>query len=172
MRRMVLGIIATAVLAVTAHQPPVVAQTTAQDVQKKTADAWDTVKSYSIEKKKDAVAYGKKLVRESDAKIKGLENKAAKARSSQRKATSKEKPKNDSDPMPLLEQAFDMAVQEDGWARLDLMGNALYQLDPGFDPRTYGQRQLSRLIKSLKDAFEMRSQEMDGSTLFLIKMKE
>lgn len=79
MRRMVLGIIATAVLAVTAHQPPVVAQTTAQDVQKKTADAWDTVKSYSIEKKKDAVAYGKKLVRESDAKIKGLENKAAKA---------------------------------------------------------------------------------------------
>jgi hypothetical protein len=79
MRRMVLRIIATAVLAVTAHQPPVVAQTTAQDVQKKTADAWDTVKSYSIEKKKDAVAYGKKLVRESDAKIKGLENKAAKA---------------------------------------------------------------------------------------------
>ena len=74
--------------------------------------------------------------------------------------------------MLLLEQAFDMAVQEDGWARLDLMGNALYQLDPGFDPRIYGQRQLSRLIKSLKDQFEMRSQELDGSTLFLIRMIE
>ena len=59
--------------------------------------------------------------------------KAAQARSSQRKSTSKAKPKSEADPMPLLEQAFDMAVQEDGWARLDLMGNALYQLDPGFD---------------------------------------
>lgn len=98
--------------------------------------------------------------------------KNAKERSSRRKSTSKQKPKGDADPMPLLEQAFDMAVQEDGWARLDLMGNALYQLDPGFDPRTYGQRQLSRLLKSLKESFEMRSQEMDGSTLFLVKMNE
>lgn len=101
------------------------------------------------------------------------ETKAAKARSTQRRSTSsKEKQKSEADPMPLLEQAFDMAVQEDGWARLDLMGNALYQLDPGFDPRTYGQRQLSRLLKSLKDQFEMRSQELDSSTLFLVRMIE
>jgi hypothetical protein len=93
-------------------------------------------------------------------------------RTSPRKTGTKQKPKGDADPMPLLEQAFDMAVQEDGWARLDLMGNALYQLDPGFDPRTYGQRQLSRLLKSLKDSFDMRSQEMDGSTLFLVRLKE
>jgi len=53
-----------------------------------------------------------------------------------------------------------------------LMGNVLYQLDPGFDPRTYGQRQLSRLVKSLKDQFEMRSQVLDGSTLFLVRMIE
>jgi len=82
------------------------------------------------------------------------------------------KPKSESDPMPLLEQAFDMAVQEDGWARLDHMGNALYQLDPGFDPRTYGQRQLSRLIKSLKDQFELRNQEISGATLLFVKIKE
>src|SRR5512138_2157578 len=103
------------------------------------------------------------------------ETKAAKARSSKRRSASKQKQKteaSEADPMPLLEQAFDMAVQEDGWARLDLMGNALYQLDPGFDPRTYGQRQLSRLIKSLKDQFEMRNQDLAGSTLILIRMKE
>jgi hypothetical protein len=98
--------------------------------------------------------------------------KAAQARSSQRKSTSKAKTKSEADPMPLLEQAFDMAVQEDGWARLDHMGNALYQLDPGFDPRTYGQRQLSRLIKSQKDQFEMKSQEIGGATLILVKIKE
>lgn len=78
----------------------------------------------------------------------------------------------ENDPLPLLRQAYDIAEQEDGWARLDMMGNALYQLDPGFDPRTYGHRQLSRLIASYKDIFEMRTQETDGSTLFYVKMKE
>jgi hypothetical protein len=81
-------------------------------------------------------------------------------------------PENENDPMPLIRQAYDIAEQEDGWARLDMMGNALYQLDPGFDPRTYGHRQLSRLIASYKGLFEMRTQETDGSTLFYVKMKE
>ena len=79
---------------------------------------------------------------------------------------------NENDPMPVIRQAYEMAVQEDGWARLDHMGNALYQLDPAFDPRTYGHRQLSRLIASYKDLFQMRTQEIDGSTLFFVKLKE
>jgi hypothetical protein len=79
---------------------------------------------------------------------------------------------NENDPMPIIRQAYEMAVQEDGWARLDHMGNALYQLDPGFDPRTYGHRQLSRLMASHKDLFQMRTQEIDGSTLFYVKIKE
>ena len=79
---------------------------------------------------------------------------------------------NENDPMPRIRQAYEISQQEDGWARLDHMGNALYQLDPGFDPRTYGHRQLSRLIASYKDLFQMRTQEIDGSTLFSIKLKE
>ena len=78
----------------------------------------------------------------------------------------------EAEPIPILRQAFEMAVQEDGWASLAVMGNALYQLDPGFDPRTYGHRQLSRLIGNYKDRFELRTQEIDGSTLFHVKMKE
>jgi uncharacterized LabA/DUF88 family protein len=81
-------------------------------------------------------------------------------------------PENENDPMPLIRQAYEIAQQEDGWARLDHMGNALYQLDPGFDPRTYGHRQLSRLISNYKDLFNMRTQEIDGSTLFYVKLKE
>ena len=81
-------------------------------------------------------------------------------------------PENENDPMPIIHQAYEMAEQEDGWARLDLMGNALAQLDPGFDPRTYGYRQLSRLIAKYKDVFQMRTQEIDGSTLFYVKMKD
>jgi uncharacterized LabA/DUF88 family protein len=78
----------------------------------------------------------------------------------------------DPDLLQMMQKAFEIAVQEDGWARLDLMGSALYQMDPGFDPRTYGHRQLSRLVGNLKDDFEMRIQETDGSSLFYVRMKE
>lgn len=83
-------------------------------------------------------------------------------------------PEADSEPeaLNLIRQAYEMSVQEDGWSRLDHLGNALYQLDPAFDPRSYGHRQLSRLIASYKDYFQMRTQEIDGSMLFYMKMKE
>jgi NYN domain-containing protein/OST-HTH/LOTUS domain-containing protein len=76
------------------------------------------------------------------------------------------------DPMPVLGQAFEMAVGQDGWARLDVMGNAIYQVDPGFDPRTYGDKQLSRMLNKLKDKFEMRTQDIDGQLIFYVRMKE
>jgi len=80
--------------------------------------------------------------------------------------------KEELDPMPILTQAFEMAVQQDGWASLANMGNALYQVDPGFDPRTYGHKQLSKMISKLKDRFEMRTQENGGPAVFYVKMKE
>lgn len=82
------------------------------------------------------------------------------------------KKKDETDPVPLLTQAFEMAVQQDGWASLANMGNALYQLDPAFDPRTYGHKQLSKMIVKFKDRFEVKSQEMEGYTLFFVKVKE
>jgi hypothetical protein len=101
------------------------------------------------------------------------EKKAVQQKQSQAKKAGKSKAeKEEPDPMPILTQAFEMTVGQDGWARLDTMGNNLYQLDPGFDPRTYGYKQLSRLIKSLKDQFEMRTQEMAGSPIILVRMKE
>ncbi len=78
----------------------------------------------------------------------------------------------ENDPLPLLRKAYEMAAREDGWARLDAMGSALYQLDPSFDPRTYGHRQLSRLVGSLKEVFEMRTREVDGSTIFYARLRE
>jgi len=78
--------------------------------------------------------------------------------------------KEDPEPIPLLEKAFEMSVQEDGWARLSDLGNSVYQLDPGFDPRTYGQRQLSRLINNLKDYFEMATPKADGA--YYVRMKD
>ena len=116
----------------------------------------------------DVFVYTENLVTET----KPAKQRVRKPSASTGKKKEEKEEKEEADPMPILEKAFEMAVQEDGWARLDHMGNALYQLDPGFDPRTYGQRQLSRLVGNLKDYFEMRSQETDGSNLFYVKLKE
>ena len=48
-------------------------------------------------------------------------------RTTANKAKKTREEKEDPDPMPILTQAFEMAVQQDGWARLDVMGSALYQ---------------------------------------------
>ncbi len=101
-----------------------------------------------------------------------VSEKKALQKQSQTKGGKKKEEKEELDPMPILTQAFEMAVGQDGWAPLAGMGNALYQLDPGFDPRTYGHKQLSRMIASLKDKFEMRTQSLDGTSILYVKMKE
>ena len=101
------------------------------------------------------------------------EKKATQQKQAHAKKTTKSKDgKEDTDPMPMLSQAFEMASGQDGWAPLAGMGNALYQLDPGFDPRTYGHKQLSKMIASLKDRFEMRTKDMEGQQIFYVRIKE
>ena len=60
------------------------------------------------------------------------------------------------DPLPLLMSAFEMAQQEDGQAILAMVGQHLRQLDPSFDSRTYGYKQLSLLIKAYPKVFSMK----------------
>jgi hypothetical protein len=88
------------------------------------------------------------------------------------KARKSKDEKEELDPMPVLTQAFEMAVQQDGWASLANFGNALYQVDPSFDPRSYGHKQLSKMVSKLNERFEMRTQENDGNMVFYVKMKE
>jgi len=92
-------------------------------------------------------------------------------REGQRGETKDRRPK-ELDPVPLLRGAYEMAQQEDGWANLGTIGFYLRQLDPGFDPRTYGFKQLSQLIKSQAGRFEMRTQEESGQNSIYIKAKE
>lgn len=102
-----------------------------------------------------------------------VEKKAALQKRVQAAKTAKKKDgKEELDPMPLLSQAFEMAVGQDGWAPLAGMGNALYQLDPSFDPRTYGHKQLSRMIISLKERFEMRTKDVEGQQVLYVRIKE
>ena len=59
-------------------------------------------------------------------------------------------------------QAIDMADPEGGWVFLGVVGNNLRQLDPAFDPRTYGHKQLSLLIKSKSELFETQQNKTKG----------
>lgn len=87
------------------------------------------------------------------------------------KAAEEQKPRG-YDPLPLLKAAVDMATDEDGWAKLSTIGFYLRQLDPGFDPRTYGYRQLSQLFKAFPEVFELRFENERGLTRIWVKIKE
>jgi hypothetical protein len=84
-----------------------------------------------------------------------------------------EENENLNDPLPLLKQAYDLAVQDDGWAFLGVMGTQLRQLDPSFDPRTYGYRQLSLLMQAYPDVFELEmGRKGDGTFNVYVRLKE
>jgi hypothetical protein len=77
------------------------------------------------------------------------------------------------DPRPLLEEAFEMAVQDDGWASLGPLGQYLRQLDPGFDSRTYGFKQLSQMVRAYQDVFQVRTvRRRGGNSIIYVKLKE
>ena len=69
-------------------------------------------------------------------------------------------------------RAIEMAAQEDGWAFLGAVGTYLRQLDPAFDARSYGHKQLSPLIKSRTDLFETKESKVrGGASQVYVKLK-
>jgi uncharacterized protein (TIGR00288 family) len=72
----------------------------------------------------------------------------------------------------LFRSAFDAAVQDDGWAHLGTMGSSLRQLDPGFDPRTYGHKLLSQLVQANPDFFEQEKRKSkSGNADIYVRLK-
>ncbi|WP_299819041.1 NYN domain-containing protein [uncultured Pontibacter sp.] len=75
-------------------------------------------------------------------------------------------------PLPMLKEAFVMSADEDGWAHLGSMGANLRQLDPSFDPRTFGYGQLLQLIRAYKEIFVIRKEDDKGPSAVYIKRKD
>lgn len=70
-----------------------------------------------------------------------------------------------------INQAIDMVgTDDDGWTSLSEVGTALRRIDPGFDPRTYGSKQLAQLVRTKKSAFELKKPV--GKSVILIRSKE
>jgi uncharacterized LabA/DUF88 family protein len=81
-----------------------------------------------------------------------------------------EQQKKNKIPVGLLKEAFEIVQTEDGWAHLASLGTQLRQLDPGFDPRNFGYKQLSQLIKAQKGLFEIRYEDDKGPSAVFVKM--
>ncbi len=88
--------------------------------------------------------YSENLAVTQEPKKKGVERKK------------KEEGQDSSDPLPLLVQGFEMAAKEDEWTYLAMMGISLRQLDPAFDPRTYGHQRLQSLLKDYPETFLLK----------------
>ncbi|HEV2608105.1 MAG TPA: NYN domain-containing protein [Xanthomonadaceae bacterium] len=67
-------------------------------------------------------------------------------------------------PLELLRRAIEEASDEQGWAHLGAVGSYLTKIRPDFDPRLYGHRKLSDLLKRHAKHFAV---EERGKTLFV-----
>ena len=78
-----------------------------------------------------------------------------------------------SDWKKMIIRAIEQAAQDDGWAFLGAVGKYLRQLDPAFDPRNYGYRQLLLLVKSCPELIEMRedSKTQGGPSSVHVRLK-
>ncbi|MBB5206683.1 NYN domain-containing protein [Chiayiivirga flava] len=76
-------------------------------------------------------------------------------------------------PVQLILQAIDEATDETGWASLGAVGNYLTKIRPDFDPRLYGHRKLSDLIRAIPAAFqsEERGNTAGTKTIFVRAVK-
>jgi len=68
----------------------------------------------------------------------------------------KEAKSDAADPLDLLIEGFNLAAKEEEWIHLAALGSVLRQLDPAFDPRTYGHQQLQSLIKKYPETFTLK----------------
>jgi hypothetical protein len=68
----------------------------------------------------------------------------------------REKTTDVSDPLNLLLKGFNLAAKEEEWIHLAALGLVLRQLDPAFDPRTYGHQKLQSLIKRYPETFTLK----------------
>ncbi len=66
-------------------------------------------------------------------------------------------------PLKLLRQAIEEASDDQGWAGLGSVGSYLNKVRPDFDPRLYGHKKLSDLLRRLSAQFELEERGNEGS---------
>lgn len=72
----------------------------------------------------------------------------------------------------LVKRAFDISYQEGGWVHLGTLGQSLQRIEPSFDSRTYNQKNLSLLIRSLPEYFIIKGEKETGPSSIYIRLNE
>jgi uncharacterized LabA/DUF88 family protein len=67
-------------------------------------------------------------------------------------------------PLGLLRQAIEEASDENGWAFLGVVGSYLTKIKPDFDPRLFGHKKLSDLLKQHPKYFIVEDRGVPGSS--------
>jgi len=72
--------------------------------------------------------------------------------------------KSEALPLDLIRQAIEEASDDQGWAFLGTMGSYLNKIRPNFDPRLYGHKKLSDLVRQHPKHFEIQERGGDSGT--------
>ena len=74
-------------------------------------------------------------------------------------------------PLELIRQAIEEASDDEGWAPLGAMGSYLNKVKPDFDPRLYGQKKLSDLLRQHPRHFsvEERGSSASGGKMLFVR---
>jgi uncharacterized LabA/DUF88 family protein len=91
----------------------------------------------------------------------------APAQSDVAKPAAAETPKRPKAPIGFIAKILDDIADEDGWVHLGALGTNITKLRPEFDPRTYGYKKLSDLIKGYSHAFELQARAAAGGPAVL-----
>lgn len=67
------------------------------------------------------------------------------------------------EPVMLISKAIDEADDDSEWVPLAVVGSYLNKLRPDFDPRLFGKRKLSDLVRGYPKQFEIKEQPVAGS---------
>jgi len=67
-------------------------------------------------------------------------------------------------PKEFVLTALEQSTDDAGWAQLGTFGSYLTKLQPDFDPRLYGYKKLSDLVRARTDLFVTEERRAPGST--------
>lgn len=74
-------------------------------------------------------------------------------------------------PKKFVLTALDQSVDDEGWAQVGTFGSYLNKLQPDFDPRLYGYRKLSDLVRNRTDLFITEERRHPGSNQKVIYLR-
>jgi hypothetical protein len=74
-------------------------------------------------------------------------------------------------PKRFVLTALEQSVDDEGWAQVGTFGSYLNKLQPDFDPRLYGYRKLSELVRARTDLFQTEERRSAGSNQKMLYLR-